>query len=233
MRSRKPNCGWPRPASVGYSREMTIVEFPPIESADPSGLLALGGDLDVDSLLLAYRSGIFPWPFDERFVAWFAPPERAVLFLDKLHVSRSLRKLRARTTFTFREDGDFNRVIDECAKTFNRIGQRGTWITKRMKAAYRRLHEAGHCHSYECYDGERLVGGLYGVALGRFFAGESMFYREPNASKLAFWYLCERLEERSVRWIDCQVLTPLLESFGAEVVSRERYMQLLAEALTP
>lgn len=210
---------------------MTILAFPPVEDADEHGLLALGGDLEVDSLLLAYRSGIFPWPLDEETLAWFSPPQRTVLFLDRLHVSQSLRKEQRRAKCTFAFDRNFPEVIARCAEVKNRGKQRGTWITPQVVSAYCDFHAAGYCHSVECYDDEELVGGLYGVSLGGMFAGESMFYRRPNASKLAFLYLCEHLRERKIPWIDCQVMTPFLKSFGAEEIPRKKFLALLSEGL--
>lgn len=206
---------------------MTIIRFPPHDSADPSGLLALGGDLEVPSLLLAYSNGIFPWPFDEKILAWFSPPRRAVLFLNKVHVSRSLKKLQRKSPFTFKIDQNFREVITRCATSSTRRDQRGTWITRGIQRAYCELHEAGYAHSFECYEKEKLVGGLYGVSVGRTFAGESMFYTSPNASKLTLLFLCDFLREHSVEWIDCQVMTPLFHSFGAEEVERELFLEMV------
>ena len=208
---------------------MTILAFPPVDEADEHGLLAIGGDLEIDSLLLAYRSGIFPWPLDEETLAWFAPERRTVLFLDKLHIAQSLRKEQRRSKFTFAFNKNFEQVIEHCAEVKNRGKQRGTWITSDMIDAYCEFHRAGYCHSIECYEGEDLVGGLYGVSIGAMFAGESMFYRKPNASKLAFIYLCQYLSKRGLPWIDCQIMTPFLASFGAEEVSRAAFLKLLLE----
>lgn len=215
---------------------MPIKEFPSVDLADDDGLLAAGGDLAVESLLLAYRSGIFPWPLYPDVLTWFAPPERAVLFLEKFHVSTSLKKERRRSKFVFTIDRAFQSVIDHCRTVKNRRDsrgrrQRGTWITPEMLAAYTDLHQAGYAHSVECWDGSRLVGGIYGVAIGLMFAGESMFYLEPNASKLAFVYLVEHLRARGASWMDCQVVTPLTESFGAELITRKEFSQILSEAI--
>ena len=211
---------------------MAIDRFPPVEFADESGLLAVGGDLEVSSLLLAYSSGIFPWPMGGiREIPWFAPPTRAVLFLRDFRVPRSLRRAQRRGEVIYRVNSCFAEVIAACAAAKNRPGQRGTWITRQMVDAYTRLHNSGYAHSIECFSGERLVGGLYGVGIAGMFAGESMFYREPNASKLALCHLMELLEARRVGWIDCQQLTPLFESMGAVEIPRERFMDLLGEAL--
>lgn len=210
---------------------MTITAFPSIDRADEDGLLALGGDLDLDSLLLAYRSGVFPWPLNRRVLAWFAPPTRALLFLDRLHVPRSLRKFRNRTRWTIDWDRNFSEVIAACAAPVNRGDQNGTWITPAIIEGYTGLHRAGYAHSIECYEDEQLVGGLYGVSIGMMFAGESMFYRKPNASKLALIELCLRLADRGAHWIDCQVMTPTVASLGAIEIERAEFMQLLRDEL--
>jgi len=206
---------------------MAIISFPDIELADENGLLAMGGDLEVESLLLAYKSGIFPWPFDETVLVWFAPPRRALLFLDEFHPSKSLLRENKKAAFTIRIDHDFESVIRNCAELKNRGRQRGTWITEDMIEAYTEFHRAGYAHSIECYQGEKLIGGMYGVAIGRMFAGESMFYRQPNASKLCMLHLVELLKAKGVKWIDCQVMTPFLKAFGAREVTRKQFMELL------
>lgn len=210
---------------------MTILAFPPLEDADEHGLLAIGGDLEIDSLLLAYRSGIFPWPLDEETLAWFSPEKRTVLFLDQIHISQSLKKAQRRSTFSFALDRNFESVVRHCAEVKNRGKQKGTWITPAIVDAYIDLHRAGFCHSAECYEKEELVGGLYGVSIGAMFAGESMFYRRPNASKLAFVFLCEHLRKHEVKWIDCQVMTPFLSSFGAQEIPRKEFIKLLSHSL--
>lgn len=211
---------------------MAIVRFPPVELADENGLLAVGGDCEVESLLLAYRSGVFPWPvFDDGPLTWFSPPRRAVLFFDKLKIPRSLRKERRRCSLSFSVDTCFDAVIEHCRSSANRAGQQGTWITDEIVAGYRNLHLAGYCHSVECTRDGRLVGGLYGVSIGAMFAGESMFYLEPNSSKLSLLYLIEYLQERGGTWIDCQQMTPLLASFGAEEIARPDFLELLERTL--
>lgn len=210
---------------------MSILAFPDIEEADENGLLAIGGDLEVDSLFLAYRSGIFPWPLEERFLAWFAPDPRAVLFLNRLHIPKRLERIQKKAEFKTSVDKDFAAVIEGCAKVRNRKGQRGTWITKGMIAAYCKFHQAGFAHSVECWRENKLVGGIYGVSIGGMFAAESMFYLESNASKLALLALIDHLRKQGVAWIDCQVLNPTTESLGATEVPRAEYMKLLAAAL--
>ena len=220
---------------------MAIRSFPPVELADKDGLLCAGGDLEVESLLLAYRNGIFPWPVSEDYpLVWFSPPMRALIFLDDVHIPKSLKRARAKT-WRFTIDQAFEEVIDGCANATNRRRGGGTWILPKMIAAYTALHCVGWCHSVEAWrspleasakGGEsELAGGLYGVSIGRMFAGESMFYKTANASKLALWYLIDYLRERGAKWVDCQQLTPLVASFGAREVPRDRFLELLAEAV--
>lgn len=214
----------------GY-RIMAISNFPPVEYADEYGLLAVGGDLEVESLLCAYRSGVFPWPLlGGEDIPWFAPPKRALLFIDEYRVPRSLRKIIDQQIFDVVVDRDTPAVIRECAVSTKRKDSGATWITTEMIEAYTALYRAGYCHSVESYIGERLVGGLYGVSIGGMFAGESMFYLEPNASKVAFHHLVELLKAEGAKWIDCQQLTPLLKSFGAREVPRSEFMRLLEPA---
>ena len=210
---------------------MVVTRFPPLDTADEDGLLAIGGDLDPQSILLAYTQGIFPWPIDEGTLAWFAPPERAVIFLSEFHVSRKLQRVLNRDTFSLRRDTDFRGVIERCAELKNRGTQGGTWITSDVIEAYVELHRLGFCHSFEAFKGEELVGGLYGIQIGRFFAAESSFFRVPDASKAAMCLLARYLSEQKIEWFDCQVLTPFSESFGAREIARDGYMRLLANAL--
>jgi leucyl/phenylalanyl-tRNA--protein transferase len=210
---------------------MAITEFPPTELADEDGLIGVGGDLEVESLLLAYRSGIFPWPADENLLLWFSPPQRALIFLDQLHLPRSLLKAKRKAPFEFRFNHNFKAVITACAEMTHRGEQRGTWITSDMLQAYCDLHRAGFAHSVEAYQNKKLVGGVYGVNIGRMFAAESAFYRAENASKLAFLELIAKLREHGVQWIDCQQLTPFSLTFGAREVSREQYLEMLTKAL--
>jgi len=211
---------------------MAIQEFPPVDLANEFGLLAVGGDLEPESLHLAYKSGIFPWPMIDEYLTWFAPEKRAVLFLEDLHISKSLKRQKKRGEYSFHFNRNFDAVIKACAELPNRKMQEGTWITEDVVHAYIDFHKAGYCHSIECYKKDFLVGGLYGVSIGKMFAGESMFYYEPNASKLAFWHLLEYLANKEVTWIDCQMMTPLLKNFGAVEIERDRFMELLEEAVS-
>lgn len=209
---------------------MVVTRFPPLDQADESGLLAIGGDLDPQTVLTAYMSGIFPWPIDEDTLAWFAPPERAVIFLSEFHVSRKLQRVLKRNTFSLKRDTNFRGVMERCAELKNRGEQGGTWITPDIIEAYVELFRLGFCHSFEAYRGDELVGGLYGIQIGKFFAAESSFFRVPDASKAAMCLLAEYLRGEAIEWFDCQVLTPFSESFGAREIARDGYMRLLANA---
>jgi leucyl/phenylalanyl-tRNA--protein transferase len=210
---------------------MPITAFPPHEAALPSGLIGIGGDLSVPSLMLAYRNGIFPWPQSDEQLLWFSPPIRTVLFFDRLHIPRSLRRELKRTPLTFGVNRAFKSVIDHCSEMTNRVDQFGTWITPGMKLAYSALHQAGFCPSFESWRADTLIGGMYGVLIDNFFAGESMFYREPNISKIAIIRAIEYLSERGISWMDCQMTTPLVEQLGAEEIPREEYLELLRVAI--
>jgi leucyl/phenylalanyl-tRNA--protein transferase len=204
--------------------------FPPPDLADESGLLAVGGDLKPERLLLAYSLGIFPWYSDGLPILWYSPDPRLVLESADLVVSRSLRKTLRRGQYRVTLDTAFDRVIRACADA-PRPGQQGTWITDDMVRAYRRLHELGYAHSAEAWlDGE-LAGGLYGVSLGAGFFGESMFARADDASKVAFVTLVEQLGRWGIDLIDCQVHTEHLARFGAVEWPRERFLARLAAAL--
>jgi len=205
------------------------IEFPDPDEADESGLLAVGGDLSIDRLKLAYSKGIFPWYEDGMPILWWSPDPRMVLFPDKMIISHSLRQSIKKQQFTVTIDKEFEKVIANCSKT-PRKGEEGTWITREMKNAYIRLHEAGYAHSAEAWSDGKLVGGLYGVALGKVFFGESMFHHETNASKVALYYLVEKLHKWDFRIIDAQVYTNHLESLGGELIPRNQYMHILEKA---
>jgi len=211
---------------------MAVVEFPHVSDADEQGLLAVGGDLAIESLLLAYTSGIFPWPYDETTLAWFAPPQRAIIRLDDFHVPSRLARRLKHKPFDLGMDIDFRGVITKCAELKNRGMQSGTWITDDMIRAYCDLQAAGFCHSFEAYQNGELVGGLYGVQIRGFFAAESSFFRVSNASKAAMCHLVDYLRRSRITWFDCQVLTPFSESFGAREIPRDEFMALLNSALT-
>ena len=202
--------------------------FPPLETADENGLLAISRNIDTDMLIEAYTNGIFPWPIEEgEIIPWFSPPKRAILKFKDFHLPKSLLKESRKSEFEFKISTNVRRIIEECSR--RREG--GTWITTAIITAYSELAEAGYCHSVECYQGGELVGGLYGVSIAGMFAGESMFNTVNNASKLCLWHLVELLQERGADWLDCQQLTPLLESFGAAEVDRSEFLALLKEAL--
>lgn len=213
---------------VEAKRNATVIEaFPPVELADEYGLLAVGGDLEVPSLLLAYRSGIFPWPIEGmKEIPWFSPPERFLLFFSELRLSRTLKKSLKTLPYTLTVNRAFDRVIAACSKA-KRKDQRGSWITSEMRKAYSDLHRAGYAQSVECWNGEELVGGLYGVGIGGMFAGESMFYVQPYASQFALAGLIELLESRGSTWLDCQQETPFFARFGARSVERDEFLTLL------
>lgn len=191
----------------------------------PNGLLAVGGDLRPERLLQAYRNGIFPWFDQNQPPLWWSPDPRMVLFPAELHVSRSLQRCGRKTAFTFSSDRVFNAVVQACAGP--RPGATGTWITEGMAAAYQQLHVRGYAHSVEVWDGSKLVGGLYGVALGGMFFGESMFSHATNASKLALVYLVKALQPAGYQLIDCQVASTHLASLGARTIPRREFMEYL------
>ncbi len=203
--------------------------FPPPQLAE-EGLLAVGGDLSSERLLLAYAMGIFPWYEEGQPILWHSPDPRMVLRADELHVPHSLERTLRRRTYRVTFDAAFDRVVQACARA-PRPGQQGTWITREMRAAYRRLHREGCAHSAEAWVGDRLAGGLYGVSLGGAFFGESMFARRPDASKAAFVTLLRQLRPRGIGLIDCQVTTEHLSRFGAREWPRELFLQALAQAL--
>ncbi len=210
-----------------------IVEFPPVETADPeTGLLAFGGDLTVDSLELAYRSGVFPWPTENQPILWFAPPERAIIEFAEFKISKRLERSLNKPQFTFRVNSNFAKVIKNCANLTNRKNQQGTWITDEMSCAYIEFHKTGFAHSFEVLNkNNKLVGGLYGVLINKYFAGESMFYNETNASKFALIQTVQYLKTLEISWMDVQILNPFLATFGAKEISRDLFMQKLNEAL--
>jgi len=199
--------------------------FPPPELAEPGGLLAVGGDLGTPRLLLAYSMGIFPWFNADDPILWWSPDPRCILEPAALKVSRSLAKLLRRDLFQVTFDRAFGEVISACAEL--RQGREGTWITGEMHQAYCRLHLLGYAHSVEVWQGGALVGGLYGVCLGRCFFGESMFHRVANASKVAFAHLARHLQARRFELVDCQLPTPHLASLGAVTIPREEFLRRL------
>ncbi len=200
--------------------------FPPVEHASPNGLLAVGGDLTSERLLLAYQSGIFPWFNDDSLILWWSPDPRMVLFPEKVKISKSMRRILQKGYFRITKNKEFEAVIRHCAEA-PRPEQDGTWITENMIQAYLGLNRKGIAHSFEVWENEELVGGLYGIDLGHIFCGESMFSIRSNASKFAFIKLAEELQEKNYFLIDCQNYTKHLESLGAEQIPRAEYLKLL------
>lgn len=203
--------------------------FPPVGQAleEPDGLLAIGGNLSVELLLCAYRRGIFPWFSAGQPILWWSPDPRSVLFPDALHISRSLRRTLRRARFRCTLNRCFERVVAACAAS--RPGQQGTWITPEMASAYADLAAEGHAHSVEVWDDRELAGGLYGVAIGRVFFGESMFSRRTDASKVALVRLADALVSGGYRLIDCQLYSPHLASLGAQLIARTDFVAALRQ----
>ena len=205
--------------------------FPDPRTADTTGpypgLVAIGGDLSVPRLLLAYRSGMFPWTDDP--ITWWSPDPRAIFELDQFHLPRSLARVIRKGVFQITRDRAFRKVIEGCAAPAP--GRRTTWISSQFLEAYTRLHEEGHAHSVECWQGEELAGGIYGLSIGGFFAGESMFHRVNDASKVALYHLVQHLRDRGFVLVDIQMLTPITRQLGAITISRDDYLKRLLEAV--
>ncbi|CAN5579600.1 leucyl/phenylalanyl-tRNA--protein transferase [soil metagenome] len=193
-------------------------------------IIGFGGDLTIENLRTAYRKGIFPWHINNLPLPWFCPEKRAILEFEELHIPHTLRKEWRKTNFTFTIDKDFQAVIKNCAKT-KRTHESGTWITKEFIEAYTKFHKAGDAHSVEVWDDTELVGGLYGVDAGGVFCGESMFFKRPNASKLALLFLIEHLRQRGAAWLDTQLMTPHFKVLGAKEISREEFLDKLEKTL--
>jgi leucyl/phenylalanyl-tRNA---protein transferase len=208
------------------------LRFPPAEQASPEGLLAVGGDLRPERLLEAYRHGIFPWYNEDQPILWWSPDPRTILFPDKLHISRSLKRSLRPGLFSVTLDTCFLDVMQQCAGPRPQYPDGGTWITAEMLEAYRRLHELGYAHSVETWHEGHLVGGLYGVALGGAFFAESMFTRTSDASKVALVSLVRQLQTWGFRLMDCQQSSPHVMALGAESIPRGEFLDHLAAALT-
>lgn len=200
--------------------------FPPVETTTNDGVLAIGGDLSSERLLLAYKSGIFPWYNQGEPIVWYSPCSRMVLFPDELKISKSMKQILRKNEFKVTFNQNFNDVIRAC-KNIYREGQGGTWITDEMEKAYINLHELGYGKSVEVWSGNELVGGLYGVDLGTVFCGESMFSKISNTSKIAFIYLVEKLKNENYSLIDCQIYTNHLASLGAKEIPRSKFLKYL------
>lgn len=205
---------------------MPVLRFPDPRAADEDGVVAVGGDLHPHSLMLAYRQGIFPWPVDGLPMLWFSPAQRAVIDFDRLHLPRSLRAALRHHGLLLTIDAAFASVIVACARA-PRPGQNGTWITPQVVEGYTRLHELGHAHSVEAWRDGNLVGGVYGVDVDGAFCAESMFFREPNASKIALLHLIGHLRRAGVEWLDVQVMTPHVERLGGREIPRDEFLDRL------
>lgn len=212
---------------------MTVIEFPPVEDADEDGLLAVGGDLNIPTLLMAYSNGIFPWPVSEDYpLAWFSPDPRGILFYENLKISKSLKKLQKKEPFSFSFNQNFKEVILNCSKIKNRKNQTSTWITNDIIHTYLDLYHSGYAYSVEAKNSKgEIVGGIYGVNIGKYFSGESMFFKESNASKLALIYLMEFLHNKDIHWLDTQMVTPVVETLGGTTLPRKKFIVLLKNAL--
>lgn len=200
--------------------------FPPVEETSSEGILAVGGDLSPERLMLAYNNGIFPWFEDDEPILWWSPEERMVLFFEDLKISKSMRNVLKKGEFNVTFNKDFKAVITNCQQA-KRVGQNGTWITNDMINAYCKLHELGFAKSVEVWKNNELVGGLYGIDLGDIFCGESMFSKVSNASKVAFITLAQKLEQANYKIIDCQVHNSHLESLGCVEITRDEFMEIL------
>ncbi len=218
--------------AILHQLDQDKLEFPPFEQAlhEPNGLLAIGGDLSTERLLVAYRQGIFPWYEAGQPILWWNPDPRMILYPDELHVSRSLAKFMKTQPYQVTCDQDFAGLIKACAAQRGK-GRHGTWITPEMQQAYIRLHAEGWAHSVEVWEQDTLVGGLYGLAIGAVFFGESMFSQEDNSSKLAFVTLVRKLQAQNYKLVDCQVASKHLSSLGAREIPRRLFMSQLQEAI--
>jgi leucyl/phenylalanyl-tRNA--protein transferase len=206
--------------------------FPHPSSADEDGLVAVGGDLEPERLLSAYSQGIFPWFIDRGFVFWYSPDPRAVLYPHEFRLSKSLSKSIKKQNFEFAVNKNFSAVIESCAASTNRKHESGSWISEEFKEGYTKLHRIGFAKSFECYREGELVGGFYGVHIGRVFFGESMFFKCPDASKATLWFLCANAEKLNIDIIDCQQETSHLLSLGAKGIPRDEFLGILREKIT-
>jgi leucyl/phenylalanyl-tRNA--protein transferase len=215
-------------ANKAFVRRSSI-DFPDPRQTLAEGIVAVGGQLDVDTLYTAYHMGIFPWPQEGYPLLWFSPERRGILEFKDFKVPRSLQKFyRQNPQFQFSVNKDFRQVIEECAKQ-PRPGQFGTWILPAMKKGYVDFHDAGFAMSVEVFENNTLVGGIYGVLIEGIFSAESMFYKKSNASKLALWHLVDILQKMNHQWMDIQMVTPITEAFGGKYVEREVFLQMLKE----
>ena len=208
---------------------MRKVVFPPVHTATAEGLVAIGGDLEVDTMMTAYLQGIFPWPVSPELpLAWFSPDPRGVLDLNHVHVSRTLNKFLKKTSLTVTFNQAFDEVISACAKT-PRTNQSSTWITQDIIQGYERLFKQELAYSVEVWNKKILVAGLYGVCIGEFISGESMFTHQDNASKLALFQLVQRLRDKNITWMDTQMVTPVVENFGGKYIPRQLFLEKISK----
>ena len=206
---------------------MPITKFPPLEMCDEQGLLAVGGDLHPDSLILAYKNGIFPWPVSQEYpLAWFSPDPRGILDWQNLHVPKRLKRYYQNMAIQFKFNKEFSNIIKNCAQT-KRPGQDGTWITQDIIESYQVLFELGHAYCLGAYQNNKLVAGLYGTCIGDIICGESMFTTIDNGSKLCLLYLMKTLENAGITWLDTQMVTPVVESLGGKEITRHEFVQRL------
>ncbi len=205
------------------------LSFPPVHLAEPDGLLAMGGDLSTERLLLAYRNGIFPW-YEGEYILWWCPDPRFVLLPGELKISKSMKPLLNKNKFAFTINKAFAQVIRHCKK-ITRPGQEGTWITDEIEKSFIKMHELGYAHSAEVWKDGELAGGLYGIKMGKVFFGESMFSKLSNASRFAFIKYVQQLKKEGIQLIDCQVYTEYLDSLGAAMIPRKDFIQLLHELI--
>lgn len=211
---------------AGYYILNENLYFPPVSQANKEGFLAFGGDLSTERLLLAYRSGIFPWYNEDEPIIWWSPDPRCVLFTNKLCISKSMQQVIKKGTFRFSMNEAFAQVIKCCQQT-KRKDDNGTWLNNEMIEAYNSLHQQGFAYSAECWLGDELVGGLYGIKLENLFCGESMFSLKSNASKFAFIHFVNYLKVEGIEVVDCQISNPHLESLGAEMIPRSQFLSYL------
>ncbi len=206
---------------------MAIVDFPPVSSADESGLLAIGGDLEIESLLLAYSEGIFPWPVSKELpLTWFSPNPRGVIFCDKLRISRTMQKFLNKNPYEIKFNNNFEAVITECAK-IPRKDQASTWITQEVLDAYKNMFQNKFAYSVEAYLDDSLVGGVYGICIGELFSGESMFHKEDNASKICLIQLVSLLHQKGIKILDTQMVTPVVKSMGGIEIPRDEFLKII------
>lgn len=201
--------------------------FPSVDTADEDGLIGIGGDFSFTNLINAYKRGIFPWPINKQYpVAWFAPDPRGVLFTEDFKIPRSLKRFLNKTSYEIKYNSNFEKVIDHCASV-KRKDQKSTWIIQELKEGYTNLFHKGHAYCVEVYDEKNLIGGVYGVCIGGFVSGESMFHLKANASKFALCHLMDRLKKASIPFLDTQMVTPVTQSLGAKEISREDFCKIL------